>query len=340
MSDVYNWNDATLNSEKKLHINLSQHAMSILSNDMAAFQIKEKSTFINRIIENFRLDANASLSQSSDKHRDRLSSESSSVDIDPCNQEKNKSYPKGSGFKIRLNNDNVEYLFSNECNEKDYYRTPGAYIKALIEEYCEKPYVEREHIYAKDFFSTIQNELDSEDKKRKMLSLRFKSGKTVKVKPYKIETDPLSIYHYLIGYEIDSDSSENKQRSFSCRITSLEEIRCLKQHAFISKDGQKKLDAELQSKGAQFMCEDINEHKIYLSDNGIELYNRMLHLRPQYKHISDDGHTYTFNCSQRQIEYYFFKFGEDAIILSPLSLKEKFLKMYQQAVDNYTNFTK
>lgn len=50
----------------------------------------------------------------------------------------------------------------------------------------------------------------------------------------------------------------------------------------------------------------ITTVRIALSDQGIQKYKRLLHLRPNYVSISDDGHVYTFNCSLNQIEFYFF----------------------------------
>lgn len=348
-----------LNTENKLHVNLSRHANAIIESDMAAFQISTKSTFINQIITNFKDTAETTISSSSERYRQRHAealagymgengslqksgSAENFIDALIDNYIKMTSqqhYDKGSGFKIRLNNDNVDY-FTNESTEDIYYPSVSSYVKSLIEEYCRKPYLEREAIYAKNLFETI----DTAIREQKVLSLRIKTNSRargqdiVKIKPYRVETDVLSMYHYVIGYEIFSSDQEKGHtlKNFSCRVTNLEKARILQQHAFISKEDKKKLDMEIEEKGVQFVNEELMDCRIYLSDKGIQLYNRILHLRPPYKKIDKDGHTYTFRCSRRQLEYYFFKFGADAIILSPEALKSHFAHSYENAVKAYS----
>ena len=145
----------------------------------------------------------------------------------------------------------------------------------------------------------------------------------------------IPVYHYLIGYTTNHEPRKQLQ-SFSCRVSNLQKVKVLEEHSFISSEKQGKLEQELIQKGAQFMSGTITTVKIALSDRGIQKYKRMLHLRPNYVSISDDGHVYTFNCSLNQIEFYFFKFGEDAVILTPVELREKFQDMYKKAYQQYT----
>ena len=44
---------------------------------------------------------------------------------------------------------------------------------------------------------------------------------------------------------------------------------------------------------------------------------------------------YIFNCTKAQAEFYFFKFGSDAEILSPVDLRDKFALMYKDAAAVY-----
>ena len=333
-----------LNAEQKQHINLSPYALSIMENDMFSFQIHNKSTFINKIIDNYKYEANASISLSSQRYRVQLETTLSVVQscsaievieilvaeyISSVKRNVN-SYCKGQGFKIRLNKENVDYL-TYECKEEIHYANIGSYLKAIIEEYCTKSFLERERIFYKDFFSTISLAI----KDKKILSIQFPSGRYLHIKPYSLTTDPLSMYHYLVGYEIIKDDYKSTQSSFSCRVSNLKNIKLLQEHSFISMENQKNLASDILEKGAQFMCEETSETIIYLTDSGIKKYNRLLHLRPQFTAISKDRHTYTFNCTLLQIEYYFFKFGTDAIIISPYEIKTRFQSMYSLAAEKY-----
>ena len=42
-----------------------------------------------------------------------------------------------------------------------------------------------------------------------------------------------------------------------------------------------------------------------------------------------------FDCSYRQISNYFFSFGKDAEIVSPLRIREDFIKKYSEALEIY-----
>lgn len=342
-----------INENNKLHINLSYGALTIIRNDMDCFQVKHRSTFINQIIANYKQEAEASISISSEAYQAELEGKLTKSGMKNLKnkkefvdmmvgehtrtiKEKIKNYGKEKGFKIRLNESNIKYLCGedSDCRENIYYDACSAYVKAILEEYCRKDFVEREMVYAKELFDQIGEAIVME----RWVEVTFVSGEKVKIKPYAITTDPLSMYHYVIGYEnVMGVDGKREKRSFSCRIANLKRVRRMKKQAFISARDKKKLDSEIRSKGAQFMCEDVIRCTVRFTDMGIRLYNRMLHLRPIAVEISEDGHIYTFECSQKQIEFYIFKFGGEAEVLSPEFLRDKFREKYQAAVNVYNS---
>ena len=88
----------------------------------------------------------------------------------------------------------------------------------------------------------------------------------LKLKPYRIIPDPLSMYHYLIGYAVpESDSPESEPYSYSCRISNLKYIKMLHEKSFITQNDKKSLEKELQKKGSQFMIGELCEARIYLT---------------------------------------------------------------------------
>ena len=62
----------------------------------------------------------------------------------------------------------------------------------------------------------------------------------------------------------------------------------------------------------------------------------MSHLRPRYSEIRDNN-IYVFFCTKDQLEFFFFKFGKDAVILEPKSLAEEFKIKYEDAAKAYGN---
>lgn len=332
-----------MNEEQKQHIALDKDSAIILENDMAAFGVEKRSTFINKIITNFRYEAESSLQLSSERYAYKLRNEleenpfpspiteaQQEIMIDhmcDLHTKKNKeSYllnnsDKYTSFKIRLQNENYEYLLE-ECEEDKHYNATGmgAYLNALIKEYCSKNYIEREKIYAKDVFQTAQNAIDT----KRFLSIEI-NGVKKKIKPCEIVADPLSMYHYLIGYELLS-SSQKDIKSFSCRISRITKIKQLREKFFIDKDDSKILYAELQIKGAQFLSDDAGLFAVKLTEEGKNLFKRILHLRPNFievKHPNaedvdeDYPALYFLCCTALQVNYYLPKFGADAVIQPP-----------------------
>lgn len=337
-----------INEDNKQRINLSKTAQATMENDMFCFREHSRSGFINRIITNFAPSADASIASSLEQKKEywkklfiqeNVSQATSDTIVQVLSseflanlQDQVTSYPKGTGITFRINNENLEYLtFDDDCQENQYYTNfgLGKYLKALMEEYSRKSYLEREAIYFKDIFDSIENAIDSQNE----LLLTLNDGRKIHLRPYIITTDPLSMYHYIVGYALAKGCSDNSMHSFSYRISNIQKVKIFRKKAFISSEKKKQLNSELREKGAQFMCEDIYTIKIRLTEEGQQKYHRILHLRPQYTSCTDN--IYTFQCTLSQIEYYFFKFGKDAEIIEPSSLKDRFCEMYEQALSIY-----
>ncbi|WP_456297519.1 hypothetical protein [Catonella morbi] len=102
----------------------------------------------------------------------------------------------------------------------------------------------------------------------------------------------------------------------------------------LTKSDIENIEKEIRNKGVQFMRGESHEIKIRLNEEGQKLYNRILHLRPKYVRI-EEKNIYVFDCSLKQIEYYFFKFGKEAEIISPPQLREKFKNDHLEAYEVY-----
>ena len=76
--------------------------------------------------------------------------------------------------------------------------------------------------------------------------------------------------------------------------------------------------------------------KIALSSKGIKLYNRIYLYRPDYEDVKNN--IYTFNGTFDHILQYFRRFGKEAFIISPLSLRKKMEYFYSEAYKRYKRY--
>ena len=354
--------------DKKQHLNLSEPAWLIVDQDIKNFYLNEKeetkSGFFNRILKNFYETSKASINIRCENKREELKKVFNAKTFASFDGEmketfiekylevykkelkdKALSYPKGHGEKFRINVENVQ-LLKDEINEEEYYDdTIGLYLKALYEEYCEKQNYERERIFFKDIMDEISMAIN-ESKKLKLAIKEKYNPKTKSfytrrylVSPYKIVLDDTKSYNYLIGLaeEIKEDGTTKEKKVSSFRISRIDKIKKMSSMGgFISKENKDKIEDELIHKKAQFMVGDIIDVKVRFTRKGIESFKRQLYLRPQfYEKSKTEDCVYTFKCTEVQAINYFFKFARDVEVLEPQVLREKFIKRYSEALDNY-----
>ncbi len=342
------------NAENKLRIPLTAYAAQVIENDCMNFA-KKRATLINSIILNYYQSAECSISLRLIDYKNELSNcfsyseiKNNQPIIDKIISRKAtelkelyaKRHTSDLNWQISLNK-KVKELLTNDPNsfeEKYYGERPGHYVHSLIEEYAQLPYYRREEVIYKDFIDTINNAIDS----GYVLNLLNTKGNHISLKPYKIATDPLSMYHYLVGYSIMPDSSlsvvsEKKLPDvLSIRLSRLTavDIQYFNSSSITPKE-ERQINSELEKKGVQFVSGDVSSIKIWLSDNGIKKYNSQLHLRPAGTKDDLDNHIYLFECTEAQALFYFISFGKDARVIFPETLKNQFKEIYNEALTSY-----
>lgn len=354
--------------ENKQRLNLSEHAIAILIRDLEVFQsnasdlsLKEtiSSSAINRIISHFRSEARSAIAQAVQNERIRLQSVLQKVSSEQAHnlileallhdfkyqlirEMELRCQKKGCEIYFRVNKENIEYLISEEGQAEGpvYNDKVGLFFKAILEEYCEQPYVERERIYFKDHMDEIQLAIDYHKLLKVTLITKNKRTGSPKnnimyVKPFCVTQDSERLYNYLVG--MISSMREGPWQIGSIRLTSI--LKCDHQmHPMtITLSTRTEIEEEIKRKGVQFLSDNQAAQRIVVkfTPKGERMYRSMLHLRPQYLKKTDDG-IYEFNCSIHQAKNYFFKFGEDALILEPRYLASSFADKYQRAAKRYT----
>lgn len=341
-------------SENKLRIPLSAYAAQIIESDCLSFS-KKKTTLINTIILNYYPQAECSISLRLEDYKKELSGYFSKSDAqknlpiinkilsgrkDELSNRYIKRMPADVNWQITLNKKVIELLTIDPYSQEElYYKDrPGRFIQALIEEYARQPFYVREEIIFKQVLDTIRSAISGHN----LLSIINTNGKHIAIKPYQIASDPLSMYHYIVGYSSSPSTllKENKptykDHPLSIRLSRIVDAEIKYLHpGDISPQEEFQIKKELSEKGVQFVSGDTSTIQIWLSDYGIKKYNTQIHLRPQGTKDENDEHIYNFECTEAQILYYFIGFGRDAKVLSPVSLADKFKNIYKNAAEIY-----
>lgn len=331
---------------EQARIRLSKYAEDIITFDISVWGSKSRTSFINTIILNYYESANASIGRRLDEYRNgllELNDLNANSFIDKLVNQKQielenltKSYSQEelmpSTSPTRLQVAVMDLLFNedSDMSEDLYYTSVPKYLAAIIEEYSRLPYVKRERIYYKDKFDAIEEAILLEKQIR--ISTKNLSFYVV---PYAIMTDPLSTANYLVGFSYKGNEDKNNKTICSFRMSAIQKVKRenSKSGKIHNKDAIAMTQA-IQAKGVMYLLADTtDEIVVKFSNHGIRLYERLLHMRPNVFEV--DGNIYKFNCSIEQAKTYFFKYGKDAEILAPLSLREYFSNGYIDAYNNY-----
>ena len=346
-------------SEHKMRINLSPRAEEVVQNDRSIYEV-ERGTFINKVFEIYKDTARASIAlRMRDKKEGldyllsdaKLDGDSKQVVIDKLLKAEEKELTEHkkdllaeSGVKgfhpIRINNANVEYL-ENICLEDEYYGECHAaqYIRAVLEEYCQMPFVQREKIYHHDVYEAIQRAIDN---KETFVLYPVIDGKPVAkvVYPYKIMQDTLRSQSYLACYTRDEDGSFADKRTAAFAMAKLNDVPKSRknQKGKLGKEDISHLFTKINTVGISYLLNDVEEIKVRLTDEGKRIFlKQKLAGRPaNFKVDGKDKNLFIFQCTRYQIRHYFMDLGKNAEIISPASLREEFKKDLQAALKLYT----
>lgn len=196
------------------------------------------------------------------------------------------------------------------------------------------------------------------------------SHRILEYKPYKLDIDDNSLSVYLLGYSrVKVDNTRPKETDninhqtnkadecsdtfniYPIKLSRIEKCSCTHKEASISFLEEKQIKNAITRYGVSYVHETHNNDeliKVRLSWFGYNImYLKIInHQRPlpiNAPNIVTLGekkyYDLTFNCSERQIKNYFLKFGQNAIVLEPESLRQEFIEHYRKALDTYEVIT-
>ena len=349
---------------EKQRLNLSDRAMTILLHDCMIFEPNKKaetesggitSPLVNKIFRCWRENARASILLRLRDKRAELTG-ILGTDVEPAQREailnrvleayqreltmeaERLCSVKEFAFSFRFDKDNFEYLRGEGNGEGAYFHdNVGLYVKAVIEEYCELPYVERERIYCREIIRTegvVRANGGTLKLRLHQPDARTGRPRLVYLKPFGILQDSENMYNYLVGE--GSSSLEGDGSIQSIRLTSVESADELSRRGFLSAKQKSEIEKLIRRRGVQYLYGLENEVpvRVRLTENGEDMYRRIRSQRPEKKRTVGD-HEYEFDCTLFHAQVYFFRFGPDAKILAPAELAERLRELHRAAAAQY-----
>lgn len=198
------------------------------------------------------------------------------------------------------------------------------YIKDMFNSYLSIPRNEREAIIFKDAYEDINRSL----KEQKILSFTSTTSgaeKSYLVEPYMIAPSKEEQCNYLLCYDRDS----NKKRTF--RISRLRSVYVTSDIFTIDPDIENEL-REIAARSPHSVLPTVHA-VVLLNQYGIKKFKVMTKNRPDVS--KKEGNLYYFDWPEDQLKEYFIRFGSDAVVIEPDSLKEKIRTFYYYGLKEY-----
>lgn len=219
-------------------------------------------------------------------------------------------------------------------------------ITYLLEQFTKLPLSEREKVYCYYQYISIKQAID----KNELIIVKLLTGKEYDVKPFDIRIDENTLSYYLIGYSRPK-GSDCDYESHSFKLSRIKESRSRHKEATLSYTEIKTIKEINNKFGSAYIArnlvkKDIEKTIVRLTKKGYEdLYLRIIsHQRPipvmSPKRITLNCEIYydlTFDCSYQHIKNYFFSYGAEAEIISPLRLREMFMSDFKKALERYNS---
>ena len=201
----------------------------------------------------------------------------------------------------------------------------SGYIKDMFLSYLSMPRNRREQIIFMQTYELLTKAI-AENKVITFTSTNSSQGKAVYMEPYLIATSKEEQFSYVLCH------NHTYYRDHTFRISRLRDV-------FITNETftvDPKIRERLTMKGRRSphsAAPDIHA-VVRLTEHGKQMYRMIVKNRPAVTTINGD--LYHFDWPEMQLEDYFRRFGKDAVVVKPKSLKLKLRKYYEDALEMYS----
>lgn len=201
-------------------------------------------------------------------------------------------------------------------------RSLSEYFRNLFSSYAEMSQDKREEVVFKPQFDAIMKSVEE----GKRVFITMKSKRVIETAVYSVARSKEEMHCYVLT-----------TTSKSCAPVRLSRILSVTQIAEKAEfsDDQLKIFNKMLTYGPQFFYAANEEPvEVLLSDNGMAMFRQFYVHRPMPEKI--EGNIITFHCSHDQVLQYFRRFGRQAKILSPKSVKERMYHFHRSAANSYS----
>ncbi|MBP3217022.1 MAG: WYL domain-containing protein [Lachnospiraceae bacterium] len=198
------------------------------------------------------------------------------------------------------------------------------YISGLLASYLSISRSGREQI----LFGEICDRLDSAIRNHRIITFSSTTAPDLvfTVQPYMIAASREEQFNYLLCV----DARYSLPRTF--RISRLRALYTTSE-CFVPDEQVRERLQKIALRNPQSASGDV-QAQVQLTDRGIQKFRMVTKNRPDV--LRTDGNTYYFNWPPRQLEEYFKRFGQDAVIVSPKECRDNMKAFYRKGLDAYS----
>lgn len=323
--------------EEKIKISIPKDTVDLLKKDCEDFKVTKAdgkpnmNAFINTLIANFYENFSASeeslhddvrqaLMDVQDRYKEKVFEDIVKIFAKRTEQTNGKKDSTTFSFKPTKVSEKATTYIENVLRSSE---SISSYYRRLFLAYSQKTKNEREKIIYSDNFETLQKAI----KKGVKACVCLKSGDVMNdVTVYAVAPAKDELFNYVLSY--------NGKQNSTIRLASIKNVSLLPQKAEIPAVNKELFDKQIAC-AAQYPMYNTDDEpiKVQLTEKGKKLFNKIYLYRPTP--ISIEGDVYTFNCSGNQLLYYFERFGDSALILSPKRLGIFMRNYYHYALKKY-----
>lgn len=199
----------------------------------------------------------------------------------------------------------------------------SSFYRRMFLSYTQKTKTEREKIIHKENFSLLQKAI----KQGVRVCIQLQTGNLIKnVSVYSVSPAKDELFNYVLFYD--------NKHNVTVRLASVKSVSLLPAAALIPDENKALFERQIAC-AAQYPMYNTDDEpiKVQLTEKGKRLFEKIYLYRPTP--VSIEGDIYTFDCSANQLLYYFERFGEHALILSPKKLGIFMRNYYHFALKKY-----
>ena len=323
--------------EEKIKITLAKQTLELLKKDCEDFKILKQNgeinfnNFINLLIDNYyeqftakeeslHDDINSAITIVPDYYKEKVFGEVVKLFSKQSYPITDKHGSTTFSFKpTKVSEKAISYI--NQIILKD--ESISSFYRRMFTAYSKATKTEREKIIHKGNYEILKKAI----KKNVQVCIVLNSKDVLSTcSIFTIAASKDELFNYILVY--------NGKQNYTLRLASIHSVSILSTKASMPKENQMLFERQVACAAQYPMYNTDNEPiKVQLSEKGKKLFNKIYLYRPTP--VSIEGDIYTFNCSANQLLYYFERFGDSALILSPKRLGIFMRNYYYFALKKY-----